>query len=352
MEHSLDSDLDASGFDYITQRPVPIDGTSCSIYYSFQTLRHDRNVPHETNDIIGLRACKTALINTVLSPERAPQHYINGSGFLPTRTNLLLYGAESSGKKTLPKAFCAEHGYNLILVSFAGLRVVKDLPLVIQKAEECQPCIILYDDCLSEFRQNRDPQIIGTFQTAQHMIRDRGLRVWNVFTTVEKPGFNPADGESLHFAFFSAMDAKVWSGDNGESQWNPAISKDADLLNEADRLAAFVKAIGRYHNGDPNNVPLTQHELAELARNSNFCTVGNIFNFVNNLFLEHVDRVGISELIAHPTNSPTLIPPFQSFMNAILENRVLDTGGKITKFNPHQINIRPYSPAFLEADWD
>jgi hypothetical protein len=79
--------------------------------------------------------------------------------------------------------------------------------------------------------------------------------------------------------------------------------------------------------------------------------VGNIFNFVNALFLEHVDRVGISELINLDTNSPSLIPTFQSFMNAIGANRVLDTGGMITTFNAHQINIRPYSPAF-ENSWE
>lgn len=345
-------ELSGSGFHRIQLRSSVIEGASCAIFYSAEVLRHDQNSPNETNDVIGLRACKTALNNTILLPERAPQHYISGSGYLPIRINVLFYGADSSGKVTLVRAFCAEHNYNLIVVSYAGFDAVHDIPLIMAKAEQCEPCVILFDNCLSEFRQNRDPRIIGMFKTAQSLIRDRGSKIWNVFCTVEKPFYNLADPNSLHHAFYSAMEAKVWSGDNGTTdEWNPTTNPEADLLVESDRLAAFIKAIGRYHNGDPSNNPFTQQELAELARASSFCTVGNIFNFVNKLFLEHVDRVGISELINLETNSPTLIPPFQSFMNAINANRVVESGGMITVFNAHQINIRPYSPAF-EHSWE
>jgi ATP-dependent 26S proteasome regulatory subunit len=137
-------EMSESGFYQIQLRPTVIEGTSCSIYYSAEVLRHDRNTPNETNDIIGLRACKTALNNTILLPERAPQHYISGTGYLPTRINVLLYGSESSGKNTLVRAFCAEHGYNLIVASYAGFRAVQDIPLIMAKAEQSEPCVILY----------------------------------------------------------------------------------------------------------------------------------------------------------------------------------------------------------------
>jgi len=351
MDFSLDSELAVSGTHHITQRPEPIDGTACSIYYSLETLRHDRSIANETSDIIGLQACKTALNNMVLLPERAPQHYITGTGFLQRRTNLMMYGGKGSGKKSLNKTYCAEHCLNLIFVSYAGFRAATDIPCIMQKAATCQPCIVLYDDCISEFRQNRDPRNIGAFQAAQYMIRDRGLRVWNVFTTVEMPYFNPSDGESLHHAFYDAMHKRVWTGDTENHEYNPALSRDHDLLSEPDRLAVFVRAIGRYHNNDPTFVPLSQPELAQLVAAASYCTAGNIVNFVNKLCLEQADRTGISEMIVLDTNSPTLMPTYQTFLSAIEANQREKQGGYITPFNALNVNIRPYSPAF-QSGWD
>ena len=342
--------MDASD-DYAFSNIGHIEGTSSAFYYTSESLKHNRSVPGHVADVFGLGACKTALINMILGPKNAPQHFINGTGYMPTRTAALFYGSDASGKNTLVKAFCAEQNCNFIFVSYAGLDVPKDMPLICRKAMESQPCVVLWDDCTVPFRQNRPSNIIGTYQSAIQVLRDSGCMVWNIFTTVEKPYYLGSDPESLHHAFYSSMKFKIWSGDTGSGE--PPAQGD-DILTEADRHAVFIKAIGRYYNqtvGNPE--PFTQVELAKLAQYSRYCTPGNIINFIDEMHLAHSDRLGISALVGLDTNSAALMPTFQTLETEI-ENRGREEGAAITHFNPHQINIIPYSPAFevVSNAWD
>ena len=327
-----------------------ITNTSCAFLYTNEALQHNRSVPNSMTDIIGMQAVKNALVNLVLSPQKAPQHFIIGAGNLPKRTNLMIYGADQSGKNTLVKAFCGEYEMNMIFVSYAGLDVVNDMPLIYATAQQHQPCIVLWDDCVSSFKQRRDPKIIGTFRTAMQIILDRNFAVWNVFTTVEKPFFDPANPESLHYAFYGSLSVKIWAGAPDDGRM---VSHTSDMLTEADRRTVFIESIRRYYTpieGQPD--PYTVDELTKLVDAAVWCTAGNIINFVDSVFLRHSDRIGLSALVNLDTNDPSMIPTFQTFEAAIAENLALDVGGRVTPFNPHQVNIEPYTPPPPSSDWD
>lgn len=326
-----------------------IPGTSSSFFYTSETLKMHRSIPSGTASVFGLGACKMALINAILAPKCAPQHFIIGDGFLPVRRTLMFYGAKSSGKKTLIKTFCAEQNINLIISSYAGFEPLVDMPIIFRRACAAQPCILLFDDCVAPFRQNQHARNIGIFHACNQLIDDSQSQVWSIFTTVEKPAFVPSNPESLHHAFFSALRMKVWSGDNGTGHPH---TRTTDLLSEAERLSVFVKAIGRYYKDINGKPPLTQEELLQLVEQSAFCTVGNIINFVDSVFLSHSDRMGISDLVGYGTNNEALLPPFHSFEQQITQYRRFNDGNPgITPFRAYDMNLTWYSPAF-EPGWE
>lgn len=329
--------------EYMVSAVNYIPGTGSGRYHTFAELQYDDEVPQldghaATMQVFGLHAAKARLNTSIIRPLRAPQHYRHGGGILTFDDTLMIYGAESSGKRLLVKTFCAEHGINLVLVDHIGFEPAQDLPRIYEHARQCQPCVVLFDDCNGYFRPNAHPSVISALNRELVKTRQEVSKVWSVFISVENPR-----NASLHHLLRVAIDHSSWTGEIENNQ----------LLNEAEILDVLATAIGRNLRSGDN--PFTAHNMKQLAIFARNCTPGNIFSFIDKVWRCKADSMGLQHMATLSVDSPEMIPEW-GFFEATLTR---PGGGHqwMTEFDPYRVNIEPYGTApppqddFVSA-WD
>ena len=324
-------------------RPVPLRQVGVKLSDSvvrFAPADLERSdLPPDMDGVFGLEEIRQQLVESILLPLTSPHVFridsraydgaVTMEGSVPLELALSFYGARGSGKKTAVRTFCKQHCITLFEVSYTGFQPETDIELAYKDAAEPLPAIVLFNECEGFFPDNLHAPGIGKLHGRITSVRQSHVPVWTVFASA----VNPLRQNVFHHFIRSEISHYRWSG----------------KLNASARERAFRQAVTRYLHHE-QRLPLTDTFVSTMKQLSDYCTVGEIYTYVERVFRLRA-KICVRDVAVLTPDSERLVPTPDDFRQCLVTiPSPHGTMQRITNTDPRSVNVAPYSDKSEEPD--
>jgi ABC-type cobalamin/Fe3+-siderophores transport system ATPase subunit len=264
---------------------------------------NDDVIDLEYSQILGLKACKTLLVNVILKPFLFKEHYY---GITDINKFGCMYGLNGSGKKTLIKSFCRRAGIKLIIIDGS---ISEELMMrnILSYSTKYQPCVIYFDQCDHFFRDGAGGNFGKEFCHFYNKLYVKDYQVWTIFGSTSLPS-----------QFFPAIRDLVRSN-HAHAQSPNSISRT--ILFNRFLLSRYKKIKHKNFNDEE-----LKNLISILVRSSESCPPLEIQKFISEVFIYKLDTMSILELRKCNKSSSKILPDIKDFRSRLI---TIDGNSKI-----------------------